>query len=176
MKHKIALLAILNLITFGSHCDFLDLAGVILWQADNEGFCSQFEICSSRKFFAMDESFEVDRRLASDRSDFASYKSWTLLMMAAHKGLYDAVVVLLKAGANIRLKNEEGKTARDLAKEAGFENIATLLLEPVKSLVEQAMQVIVSEIAKEQGKLASNDINSLPSDLVESIKNLSSQK
>ena len=42
-------------------------------------------------------------------------------------GQKDVVETLLKAGANINIKDKDGKTALDYAKEKGFTKIAEIL-------------------------------------------------
>ncbi|MBC7539421.1 MAG: ankyrin repeat domain-containing protein [Bacteriovorax sp.] len=58
----------------------------------------------------------------------------TPLMLSVFSGDYFLVNDLLTANANIELKNKKGKTAYDLAKDLGREDIAELLL-PVKSSI-----------------------------------------
>lgn len=53
----------------------------------------------------------------------------TLLMYAAQTGEEGVVRILVKAGADLELRNEEGKTALHLAAEQGQLNSATILLE-----------------------------------------------
>jgi len=51
---------------------------------------------------------------------------WTPLMLAAGNGMTDTVTKLLNAGADPSLLSESGKTARDVAREAGQEAVAAL--------------------------------------------------
>ena len=44
------------------------------------------------------------------------YDGWTPLIMAANNGKIEVVKELLKAGANKKLKDNDGKTAYDLAR------------------------------------------------------------
>lgn len=53
---------------------------------------------------------------------------WTALMLAAEDGLGAVVAALLARGADPRLINDAGKTARDLAQERGHAEIAARLL------------------------------------------------
>jgi ankyrin repeat protein len=53
--------------------------------------------------------------------------TWTPLMVAAYRGYEDAVKLLLEFGANIEVKNCDGRTARDYAFEQWHESIEKLL-------------------------------------------------
>ena len=53
----------------------------------------------------------------------------TPLMFAAMNGRADVVRVLLRRGGQINARDETGMTARDLAREAGHEEIIRLLKE-----------------------------------------------
>jgi len=49
---------------------------------------------------------------------------WSALIWAAKEGLYDNVVALLEAGADVGLKDATGKTAYDWSIEKGYDAIA----------------------------------------------------
>jgi ankyrin repeat protein len=53
---------------------------------------------------------------------------WTALMEAAHNGLARGVAALLRCGADPSLKRDDGKTALDLARENGHDEVAALLV------------------------------------------------
>lgn len=52
----------------------------------------------------------------------------TALMWAAGQGHENAVSVLLQAGADASLKDNRGKTAADMATEAGYQTLKKLLV------------------------------------------------
>ncbi|RDH85923.1 MAG: hypothetical protein DIZ80_00150 [endosymbiont of Galathealinum brachiosum] len=54
---------------------------------------------------------------------------WSALIWSAKEGLYDNVVALLEAGADVSLKDATGKTAYDWAIEKGYDEIARKLTE-----------------------------------------------
>ena len=49
---------------------------------------------------------------------------WTALMLAAANGMADSVGILLDAGADRSLTNDDGQTARDIALQYGYQDIA----------------------------------------------------
>lgn len=51
----------------------------------------------------------------------------TPMMIAAHKGDMEAVVMLLEANADVTIKSSEGKTAADFAADRGHDSIAEIL-------------------------------------------------
>ena len=54
---------------------------------------------------------------------------WTALHLAALNGHLDIVSILLNKGASTAIRNREGKTALDIAREEGQERIAAIILE-----------------------------------------------
>lgn len=54
----------------------------------------------------------------------------TALMEAARGGHMKVVAALVEAGADAQLTNKDGKTAGDLAKEAGYDVVARVIEEP----------------------------------------------
>ncbi len=64
---------------------------------------------------------------ATGDPDSLQKQGYTALMIAAGNGFADAVDVLLAAGADISRKNPDGKTAADLARERGHEELAKRL-------------------------------------------------
>lgn len=54
---------------------------------------------------------------------------WTALHLASLNGHLDIVSILLNKRANTNIKNREGKTALDIAREEGHERIAAIILE-----------------------------------------------
>jgi len=64
---------------------------------------------------------------ATGDPDAKQKQGYTALMIAAGNGFADAVDVLLEAGANPALKQSEGKTAADFARERGHEELANRL-------------------------------------------------
>lgn len=64
---------------------------------------------------------------ATGDPDVLQKQGYTALMIAAGNGFVDAVEVLLEAGANRTLKQGEGKTAADFARERGHAEIAKRL-------------------------------------------------
>lgn len=64
--------------------------------------------------------------------DAASPNGTTPLMMAAHYGTADAVKLLLEAGADPRLKNQQGLTAIDFAYSANRADVAAMIAQAVR--------------------------------------------
>lgn len=64
---------------------------------------------------------------ATGDPDALQKQGYTALMIAAGNGFVDAVDVLLQAGANRALKQAEGKTAADFARERGHAELAKRL-------------------------------------------------
>lgn len=64
---------------------------------------------------------------ATGDPDALQKQGYTALMIAAGNGFVDAVDVLLKAGANRALKQSEGKSAADFARERGHGELAKRL-------------------------------------------------
>ena len=64
---------------------------------------------------------------ATGDPDALQKQGYTALMIAAGNGFVDAVEVLLEAGANRGLKQGEGKTAAELARERGHGELAKKL-------------------------------------------------
>jgi ankyrin repeat protein len=52
---------------------------------------------------------------------------WSALLWASSRGRLSTVQLLIERGADIRIKNKEGKTAMDCAREKGHKDIVTLL-------------------------------------------------
>jgi uncharacterized protein len=64
---------------------------------------------------------------ATGDPDMLQKAGYTALMIAAANGFADAVDVLMAAGANKAIKNPEGKTAADFARERGHDELVTRL-------------------------------------------------
>lgn len=64
--------------------------------------------------------------------DAASPNGTTPLMMAAHYGTAEAVKLLLEAGADPRLKNQQGLTAIDFAHSANRADVAAMIAQAVR--------------------------------------------
>jgi ankyrin repeat protein len=64
---------------------------------------------------------------ATGNPDAPQKQGYTALMIAAGNGFVDAVDVLLAAGANRALKQGDGKTAADFARERGHDELAKRL-------------------------------------------------
>lgn len=150
MKKKVALFLALNLITITPliRADFFDLAGSILWHGDSQGFCGMFKDALENKY-DWGITFDVDQRLVGSSGNWADYHGWTLLMMAAHKGIAPIVSAILEAGADILLENAQGQKAVDIAIAAGHEDIAALITEysQPKSSVVQDFNGVMSDLA-----------------------------
>ena len=65
--------------------------------------------------------------LAPELIDAADHDGQTPLMFAAARDQTNAISVLLQRGASHSLRDSEGKTAADIAQEAGHLQAATLL-------------------------------------------------
>jgi len=74
----------------------------------------------------LDAGFHVDIRVTSKHEEPRGENS-TPLMFAAHTGNKEIIEELLRHGANINAKNEDGKTAAQIARDASDEEIASLL-------------------------------------------------
>jgi ankyrin repeat protein len=70
---------------------------------------------------------QVIAYLLEQGADINAHSHWTPLMTAAFHGQLKAVKLLAKAGANLALTDEEGKTAANLASEQGHDKIAKYL-------------------------------------------------
>lgn len=64
-----------------------------------------------------------------DSVNFVSSKGDTPLGAAAHNGNMEVVKFLIKSGASADYKNEEGKSAMDIAKEKGHDGIYKYLFD-----------------------------------------------
>jgi ankyrin repeat protein len=54
---------------------------------------------------------------------------WSPLMYAANEGNQVVVAALLKHGADSRRRDDQGRTASDIARERGFDTVATMAAE-----------------------------------------------
>lgn len=180
MEKKIFNFLFLSLISFMTSIkgDFLDLSGSILWRQEGQEntFLGMFEAAVSSGYYDCYATFDVDLRLTQNNGAFDEYEDWTLLMMAAHKGCYQSVEAILKAGANLQLKNPQGKTAMGIAKDKGFTEIVDLMAKyhKPKSLVDQMLESVISDLGKKEdkGKRLTDIKSILPSDLLERITSL----
>jgi len=177
MKNKILLFLALSLTALApiAHADFLDLAGSIIWHSSDNGvgFIDMFSEAVAQQMYDCDTQYDVDLRLTQNNGSFNEYQGWTLLMMAAHIGCYSAVDVLLQAGANVLLKNNNDQTAIHLAIAAKHEDIVNLIAiySRPKTLVDRALEVVISMLAGKENKEESlKYIKSvIPSDLVRAL-------
>lgn len=78
--------------------------------------------------FLVENGANVEYRLENGNSP---------LMEAARRGQLRAVIALLEAGAKTAPKNEQGKTAADLAEEKGYTLISRLLNDPSSVTIEE---------------------------------------
>lgn len=179
MNKKIALFLALNLITLTPivHADFLDLSGAILWHSagDNgEGFIQEFKRTLESGWVDCYTRFDINHGLDQNNGAYNDYQGWTLLMMAAHKGISPVVEALLRANADLWIKNNEGQAAIDIAKAAGHEHIVPLIMSYVTpaSLVKQSIRVVVSNIKNSEDSAAefASLMPRLPDDLNEKIE------
>ena len=140
MKNKILLFLALSLtaLTPVAHADFLDLCGGILWHSHSEDYYEIF------REMLMSDLTGVNSRLTYDTGSYGDYQGWTLLMMAAHKGRYEIAKLLLEKGADTKIKNNDGKSALQIAQAAEHEEVAKLIVEHSKpdSLLEQVLNCI----------------------------------
>jgi len=153
--------------------DFLDLCGIIAWHNDSEIFCSMFKEALSSGCYSCEEKFDIDLKLDRNNGSFDQFQGWTLLMIAAHTGNYAIVKELLESGADVRLKNSEGKAAIDIANDLGHKSVVELIAHysKPKSLVEQMLNLTISNLRqKEDKEEAINEYNlKLPKDLLEKM-------
>jgi len=74
---------------------------------------------------------------------------YTPLMLAARVGVEESVVFLLDNGADPNILDDSGKTAADIARDAGFKNLAEKIEKRKDSLDEDSVPESVKEIAIE---------------------------
>lgn len=176
-KRTVQFLMVL-LISFMSSikADFLDLCGMIAWHGDSKAFCSMFREALSSGKYSSEEIFDIDLKLNADNGSYGQFQGWTLLMIAAHTGNYEITKELLESGADVWLKNSEGKTAIGIANDLGHKSVVELIAEysKPKSLVKQMLDLTISNLRqKEDKEEAINGYNStLPKDLLEMLKDL----
>ena len=66
------------------------------------------------------QGFIKDHKVDIDATD---QFGWTALMCAAKSGHRTCVRLLLKQGANVKLQNNQGYTAKDIAKQSGIQDV-----------------------------------------------------
>jgi len=73
-------------------------------------------------------SLEIVKSLPEDFIHYKDSRNWTPLMFAARFGHVDVVQYLLSQGADASLVNDEGRTAAELAKHWGQDDVVKVLL------------------------------------------------
>jgi ankyrin repeat protein len=74
----------------------------------------------------------INPALATNYADVNARDRWygrTALMLAAAQGHRDVVELLIEAGSDVSVRDEEGSSALSLAQGAGHDDVATLLAE-----------------------------------------------
>jgi len=82
------------------------------------------------KHAAKNGNLEIAQVLLDNGSDInlrARFRANNPLIEAAQKGYVEIMKLFLQHGAYTQFRNREGKTALDLAKEAGYQQIADLI-------------------------------------------------
>jgi Ankyrin repeats (many copies) len=143
-----------------SYCDFLDFAGSILWHRGE-----QFKEMATH----VNINEYINNKLEAPYGKYVPYAGWTLLMMAAAKGYTDIVKFLLEQGADPNIKNNQNKTAAQIAQENGHDALAKKLRKASNKLTVLVAKAIAEDITAGRRNISQLTRGTLPTDVIQHV-------